>query len=95
MSELRTIVIYKDDGHTRTDESLLEHAVKHAGDRSTQRSYRWCHVGSLLSLGSTSAWNVCRRFNIDPDELLGGCNQCEATETRVCECNAKEYEIEP
>jgi hypothetical protein len=56
---------------SRTDESLLEYAVKHCGNGSIDRAARWVHVAGALGLGSTSATALCVRFNVDPNEAVG------------------------
>ena len=60
----------------RDDLSLLEWAVMHAGHDAAERSIRWSSVGALFGLGSTSATALCRRFDVDPDEQVGGCENC-------------------
>ena len=85
-TELRTVVTYKADGQTRTDESLLKYAVMSAGAGQTRRTFRWGHVKGLLGIGSTSAIEICIRFGIDPDEFVGGCADCKQSESRECAC---------
>ena len=75
----------------RTDDSLLFYAIEGAASSSPMRLPRWSHVGNLFGLGSTSANLLCKRFGIDPNELVGGCTTCECSESVVCECNAKDY----
>lgn len=31
---------------------------------------RWSHVAAVFGLGSTSAQGLCRRFDVDPDEIV-------------------------
>ena len=82
---------YKDDGRTRTDESLLEHAVKNAGSKSADRRCRRWHVKSLFSLGSSSSYDLCVRFGVDPGQLVGGCHQCGESESRECACGRADW----
>lgn len=46
--------------------------VANAGRLSTQRKARWAHVVDATGLGSTKAAELCRRFERDPDEVIGG-----------------------
>jgi hypothetical protein len=55
------------------DAKLLERAVR--GARSTHKDRRvkhprWTHVADVFSLGSTYSCQLCRRFGLDPDELV-------------------------
>ena len=61
----------------KTDAFLFEWAVRHAGHNSRRHTHRWVHVMGLFGLGSTSAHELCRRFQRDPDEMVGGCSSCE------------------
>ena len=67
-------------GELPTDVQLLATAVLNAGRDSVERKPRWAHVKRLLVVGSTTAHEVCRRFRVDPDEMLGGgdpvCDEC-------------------
>lgn len=56
----------------RTDEQLLLWAVAHAGNNAVQRLPRWAHVKAMCCLGSTSAYALCGRAGVDPDEEVGG-----------------------
>ncbi len=62
---------------SRSDDSLLEWAVKTAGRDSQYAAPRWSHIKRIFGLGSASAVKLCRRYNQDPDELVGGCRRCE------------------
>lgn len=55
------------------DETLLGRAVRSARDRSArkgQRHARWVAVMDAFALGSTYARILCRRFGLDPDEMV-------------------------
>lgn len=75
----------------RDDTDLLRWAVEHAGMSSPSRAPRWSHVANLLGLGSTYAAAVCCRFNLDPDEVQGGCDYCREGQATVCRCNEGVY----
>ena len=52
-----------------TDQTLLKRAVRNARDRSTRGKHpRWVAVKNQFQLGSTSASELCRRFDLNPDE---------------------------
>lgn len=63
------------DGSVDQDESELERllwgAVANAGRLSSERKPRWAHVADALGVGSTKAHELCRRFDVDPDEERG------------------------
>lgn len=67
----------RQDGQENTvasipDEELLRRAVKGAKLRG-RRGYkyqRWTAVAEQFQLGSTYAAQLCRRFNLDPDEMV-------------------------
>lgn len=50
-----------------TDDGLVERAVRNA--KPTRTRPRWVVVKAVFAVGSTSAHNLCRRFDLDPDEL--------------------------
>ncbi len=56
----------------RTDQSLLAYAVRNAGIGHAHRHQRFSHVMSLFGLGSTSAYELCERFNVNPTSYVGG-----------------------
>lgn len=67
------------------DERLLEWAVKHAGDHARDRKSRWVHVMDMFGFGSTSATSLCRRFEIEPYEAVGGCSEWDdAKDSQRC-----------
>ena len=81
---MRWTVLTKEIRMKRTDESLLRWVVWHAGNRSSVRKLRWCHVKALFGLGRTSAYALCARFDVDPDEVAGlsvdvPCEACEGS----------------
>jgi len=55
------------------DAELLGRAVRTArpaADRKGSKGMRWVGVMSAFSLGSTFAYQLCRRFGLDPDEVV-------------------------
>jgi hypothetical protein len=54
------------------DSELLERAVKSARANGPMRraAPRWVAVMDNFQLGSTYAWELCRRFGLDPDEMV-------------------------
>lgn len=52
------------------DEELLRRAVRGARPRTRGKQIRWACVVDRFALGSTYAQQLCRRFNLDPDEML-------------------------
>lgn len=55
------------------DEELLRRAVKSARSphlRKGQKHYRWAAVSEIFALGSTFSFELCRRFNLDPEEMV-------------------------
>jgi hypothetical protein len=53
------------------DAHLLERVVKYPPLSKDGPLPRWSHVSAAFSVGSTSGAALCRRFGLDPDELLG------------------------
>lgn len=66
------------------DGYLLRLAIQNAGERSAVRRYRWAHVMRLLEFGRTSAHEICERFGVDYDEVVGGCRKCYAEPCDGC-----------
>lgn len=62
-----------------TDRELVSNAVRNVG-RLNQRRPRWAHVTDALGVGSTRAADLCRRFALDPDEIVG---LAEETEEKI------------
>lgn len=50
---------------------LLMRAVKNCRARNS-RGYkpRWVAVSDTFGLGPTYSWQLCKRFNLDPDEKV-------------------------
>lgn len=69
-----------------TDQELLARAVRCAGDRGKRSGVRWSFVADLFLVGSTTAIELCRRFNQDPEEIVGQDPECE----EGCECQCHE-----
>jgi hypothetical protein len=55
------------------DDELLGRAVKNArapSYRKGQKHYRWYAVSEIFALGSTYSYELCERFNLDPEEMV-------------------------
>ncbi len=55
------------------DDELLARAVRNARDRRSRKGAqhpRWVAVMDSFALGSTYSRALCRRFFLDPDELV-------------------------
>jgi len=55
------------------DEKLLARAVQNCRARSVRKGVkhpRWTAVSDTFALGSTFSWQLCRRFNLDPEEMV-------------------------
>lgn len=53
----------------REDEELLRRAVRCA--TGPGHCPRWSYVRNIFGVGSSTAAELCRRFDVDPDELRG------------------------
>lgn len=53
-----------------TDADLVRRAVSRAGTDGSKR-LRWAAVGTVLSVGSGVAQELCRACGLDPDEMVG------------------------
>lgn len=53
------------------DNDLLGRAVRGCRARSSGKSPRWVCVSDTFGLGSTYSQQLCRRFGVDPDEMIG------------------------
>jgi hypothetical protein len=53
-----------------TDADLVRRAVNRAGKEGPKR-LRWAAVGTVLSVGSGVAQELCRACGLDPDEMVG------------------------
>ena len=59
--------------HDLTAEDLLKRVVRNcrARDRRKHEAHpRWVAVADCFSLGSTYSRDLCRKFDLDPDELV-------------------------
>lgn len=55
------------------DAVLLGRAVRNARDKHSRKGVphlRWVAVMDTFALGSTFAMQLCRRFNLDPNEMV-------------------------
>lgn len=52
------------------DAELLRRAVRSARARDRGFSPRWVAVSETFALGSTYSQQLCRRFDLDPDEKV-------------------------
>jgi hypothetical protein len=55
------------------DEELLRRAVMTCRSRDRNKGVnhpRWVAVMDAFMLGSTYAWQLCARFDLDPDEMV-------------------------
>jgi hypothetical protein len=56
-----------------TDTELLRRAVTQCRDRLSRKGEkhpRWLAVNDTFLLGSTYSRELCRRFGLDPDEMV-------------------------
>lgn len=53
------------------DNELLGRAVRNCRARQSGKSPRWVGVSDTFTLGSTYSMQLCRRYGVDPDELVG------------------------
>lgn len=76
------------------DAELVERAVRNAKPSSRVRKPRWFAVQERFGLGSTYAAELCRRFGLDPDEMVPGgwpgCERCEAEAREDAEAEMEE-----
>lgn len=70
---------------SRSDADYLAWVVEHAGSRADRERPRWSFVAEIFGLGSTSAWEMCKRFGFDPEEIMGRFLDCG--EGCDCECH--------
>lgn len=54
-----------------SDEELVRRAVRNAWPKDRVRVPRWSAVGEVFALGSTYSTQLCRRFDVDPNKLVG------------------------
>lgn len=69
---------------TANDEDLLRRVVI-AADVPGRRVPRWVAVKRVTTLGSTNSAELCARFGLDPDELVGS-DPSPGHECPVCGC---------
>ena len=64
--------------HDYTDENLVRRAVMNARSKETGESPRWVAVMDTFGLGSAYAHDMCRLYDLDPDEVVSGvwCHTC-------------------
>ncbi|TCM17248.1 hypothetical protein EDF56_106364 [Novosphingobium sp. PhB165] len=54
-----------------TDEALLRHAVKIAKPRNSRGFQpRWVAVMDTFAVGSSVAWELCARFDLNAEEMV-------------------------
>jgi hypothetical protein len=53
------------------DADLLTRAVRNCRARQSGKAPRWVAVSDTFVLGSTYSRQLCRRFGLDPDEMVG------------------------
>lgn len=51
--------------------TLVRRAVRSIHRYVAARGIRWAHVGDLFGLGHTSACDLCRACDVDPEEQVG------------------------
>lgn len=51
-----------------SDRSLVERAVRNAKPSQAGKAPKWVAVMDTFALGSTYAYQLCRDFDLDPDE---------------------------
>ena len=52
------------------DEELLSRAVRNCRGRTAGKHPRWTAVSDTFVLGSTYSAQLCRRYGLDPEELV-------------------------
>lgn len=58
--------------------SMVERAVRNAKPYRTNSSPRWVAVRDVFGFGSQTSIALCRRFGLDPHEVIKGL-ECEET----------------
>jgi hypothetical protein len=53
-----------------SDASLVERAVQNCRARKRYKQPRWVAVSENFALGSTYSRQLCRRFGLDPDQMV-------------------------
>jgi hypothetical protein len=52
------------------DNELLSRIVRNVRAQRGRKQYRWAAIMDLTTLGSGYSMQLCRRFGIDPDEII-------------------------
>ena len=69
--EARKTIVRSGSVDDIADAAMLERVVRNARPpRGRRKSPRWVAVMELTALGSTYATQLCRRFGMDPDEIV-------------------------
>lgn len=55
---------------TITNRDYVERAMKNLRNHGPYPRMRWALVKETFAVGSTTAAELCRQFNLDPDELI-------------------------
>lgn len=65
------------------DSHLILRAIRNARPKTLGECERWVAVGDTFALGSTYAIELCRLYDVDPHEKIGGvrCLTCEERES--------------
>lgn len=58
-------------GHTFDERDLIGRVMRNMRPRRGERNVmRWVLVRDTFAVGSTVAHELCREFNLDPDEVI-------------------------
>jgi len=61
-----------------THENLVKRAMRNAKSGTAGGSPRWVAVMDTFATGSTMAYELCKHYGLDPDELVPSvCLACE------------------
>jgi hypothetical protein len=65
--------------HDITDEQLIRRAIRNAKPNRLGPAPRWVAVMDTFALGSNYAAELCRQYDMDPDEEVPGltCPHCD------------------
>ena len=66
-------------GYGLTFATLVERAIRNAKPRLNGESPRWVAVMDTFATGSTLAKELCKTYDLDPDEMVPGvrCIGCD------------------
>lgn len=53
-----------------SDASLVERAVRNCRARKRYKQPRWVAISENFALGMTYSRQLCRRFGLDPDQMV-------------------------